>query len=295
MFEINLLKTPGLQVTAPKIAPPKRIEYEDELVNRLEVRGGTSAAITDVMPKYSILRSLIRWLIALLLAGLAGYWAYQAWTAFYGADGSIISVTQPVTEQPAAAAPALIGSPASILPTFIEHLPSQATIDFMDVGAGVLIYRMWGRELSLFLPQLNAMVDGHIRDDLLAPDGGNIPGYWLGTVIYESEDQEGVIRPVDGDYGAFFDTLKTRVNSTGGLLVEVIPGAVSAGEYVISGTLRDLHSHLLMVSRSQTKAYYHRMSIIRQYDQPAESYLLRVLFHLVKEPKPSPLLSLRGN
>jgi len=69
----------------------------------------------------------------------------------------------------------------------------------------------------------------------------------------------------------------------------MVPGSNSTAEYVIRGSLDDIKAHLQMLSERRPQARYHRMSLLRQSNQPSEAYLLRVMFDL-EEPE-SPLLS----
>ena len=293
MFEINLLRPPGLQAAVAPISKPEPVGTEEAIIGHLRGRiQKTSAPPAPVKHRISFARRLWQ-LVILVLLGVAAYWASQAWVQYRTAHGRVISITPPtrsaVILPPPASAPS---SSAAIMAAFIEQLPSQATIDFMDAGAGVLIYRIWGWELSQYLPQMNAMVEGYRQDDLLAPGGGEAPGYWLGSVTYEAQDTLGILRPAEYGYVGFFDSLQAQINTTGGDIVEMIPGNNATGEYVIRGTLRDIHGHLNTLSAHRPPARYHRMSLLRQSNAPTETYLLRVLFSL-GEPE-SPLLSLQA-
>ncbi len=293
MFEINLLRPPGLQGAVAPIPKPEPVGTEEAIINHMQGRTQkTSAPPAPIKRRISFARRLWH-LVILVLIGVAAFWAYQAWVQYRTAQGRVFSITPPTRREvilpPPATAP---GSSAAIMAAFIEQLPSQATIDFMDAGAGVLIYRIWGWELSQYLPQMNAMVEGYRQDDLLAPGGTDAPGYWLGSVTYEAQDTLGILRPAEYGYVGFFDSLQAQIKATGGDIVEMIPGINATGEYVIRGTLRDIHGHLSRLSTHHPPARYHRMSLVRQSNAPTETYLLRVLFSL-EEPE-SPLLSLQA-
>ncbi len=293
MFEINLLRPPGLQVEVAPIPKPEPVGTEEVIINHMQGRvQKTSAPPAPVKHRQSFARRLWQ-LVILAVIGVAAYWAYQAWVQYRAARVTVISVTPPAPREVILPPPATVpGSSAAIIAAFIEQLPSQATIDFMDAGAGVLIYRIWGWELSQYLPQMNAMVEGYRQDDLLAPGGTGAPGYWLGSVTYEAEDTLGILRPAEYGYVGFFDSLQVQIKATGGNIVEMVSGSNATGEYVIRGTLRDIQGHLNTLSTHRPPARYHRMSLLRQSDAPTETYLLRVLFSL--EGPESPLLSLQA-
>ncbi len=291
MFEINLLKPPGLQGAVAVIPRPEPMGTEEVIIGHMQGRTQkTSAPPVPVKLRKSFANRLGR-LVILVLIGVAAYWAYQAWVQYRAV--AVISITPPAHREVILPSAAKVpGSSAAIMAAFIEQLPSQATIDFMDAGAGILIYRIWGWELSQYLPQMNAMVAGYRQDDLLAPGGTEAPGYWLGSVTYEAEDTLGILRPAEYGYVGFFDSLQAQITATGGDIVEMVPGKNATGEYVIRGTLRDIHGHLNTLSTHRPPARYHRMSLLRQKDAPTETYLLRVLF-ILEEPR-SPLLSLQA-
>lgn len=293
MFEINLLRTPGLQAAVEAIPKPATLRADEVIINHMNERKQPTS-VPPAKVKLSLIRRLVR-LIILVLISVSGYWGYQAWVQYQAGRMSVLSLTPPPPVPLAQVLPGLVkGSSAAIMAAFIDQLPAQATIDFMDAGAGVMIYRIWGWELSQYLPQMNAMVEGRQYDDLLAPGGADAPGYWLGSVTYEAEDTVGVLRPVEYGYSGFFDTLQAQIGTTGGMIVEMLPGSNSTGEYVIRGSIADIKAHLKMLSERRPQARYHRMSLLRQSNQPSESYLLRVLFDL-EEPESLPLSSLASS
>jgi len=215
MFEINLLRAPGLQAVVAVAAKPQAFQADEVIVNHMNERK-QATSVPPVKLEQSLGRRLLR-LIILVLIGMSGYWGYQAWVQYQAGKTSVLSLTPPPPVRAAQILPgAARGSSAAIMAAFIDHLPDQATIDFIDAGAGVMIYRIWGWELSQYLPQLNAMVEGHQQDDLLAPGGDDAPGYWLGSVIYDAEDTLGVVRPAEYSYSSFFDTLQVQIGTTGG-------------------------------------------------------------------------------
>lgn len=294
MFEINLLRPPGLQAEVATIPKPEPVGREEAIIDRMQGRvQKTSAPPAQGKLRKSFARRLWN-LVILVMISVAAYWAYEAWGQYRAARVSIISVTPPAALREVIPPPSAVmaGSSAAIMAAFIAQLPDQATIDFMDAGAGVLIYRIWGWELSQYLPQINATVEGYRQDDLLAPGGTEAPGYWLGSVTYTADDTLGILRPAEYGYVGFFDSLQVQITATGGDVVEMVPGTNASGEYVIRGTLEDIHGHLNMLSNRRPPAHYHRMSLLRQSNVPTETYLLRVLFSL-EEPE-SPRLSSRA-
>jgi len=104
----------------------------------------------------------------------------------------------------------------------------------------------------------------------------------------------GGLHPVAADYKLFFTRLQNHISSSGGAIVEMIPGTMTAGEYVIRGSLVEIEAHLVEITQLVASAHYHRMSLLRQDEPSAEAYLLRVIFNLTEETTASPLLSSQG-
>jgi len=178
---------------------------------------------------------------------------------------------------------------------FLGDLPSQATIDFMDTGAGILTYRVRGDELTQSLLRLNTGVEGHQFSDLITPSGAALPDIWLGTIAFTSSDQVGALLPVESEYEHFFSRLRDKVSSSGGVIVETVPGTMAAGEYLLQGSLDEIRAHLVATAGDSTDVHYHRMSLLKRNELAAAPYLLRVIFNLIEERALSPrLLSPEG-
>ncbi|MFC1480772.1 hypothetical protein ACFL6E_00820 [Candidatus Neomarinimicrobiota bacterium] len=298
MFEINLLSAPGLQAGirdfqfAPKAASSV-IDEESSIIQRLQARKESQFAQAVEIPVRTVRN--IYYLYFLLAVSLfaGGYWGYNEYWRQMQRRGGISSITpppssirfnQPISDQVTS---------AGVMANFLANMPIQITLDFMDAGAGVLIYRVWGEDLTRFLPQLNAMVIGYEHSDLLAPEGVSKPGYWLGTVAYKSDNGTGALRPVELDYNEFFDNLELQLRGSGAQLIATISGFRKAGEYVIKGTILEIQDHLTEIDSDASSIKYHRMSLIREGDLVGDRYKLRVIFNLVEDSGQSQLLSSR--
>ena len=292
VFDINLLKEPGLQGAgaALGLGPPDR---EEVIINRLQSRAIPTRAASKAQPRK---KSRSRWwiILSLLIFASAVYWRYQGGNLVR--LRSLISVVR--SSQPALPAlPAPMspqGTCAKVLAGFLDQLPSRAKVDFMAAGAGMFIYRIWGENLDTVLSHLNADVIGYLYGDVIGPIADGAPGYWLGTVAYVFEDRPGGLHPVAADYKLFFTRLQNHISSSGGAIVEMIPGTMSAGEYVIEGSLLEIEAHLAEITQLAISAHYHRMSLLRQDEPSTEAYLLRVVFNLTEETTASALLSSPG-
>ena len=293
VFDINLLKEPGLQGggAAIGLGLPDR---EEAIIDRLQSRTAPSRAASRAQSQK---KSRSRWwvILSLLILASAVYWGYQS--------GNLVRLRSllPMVRSLPSALPALPaaklpqGTCAKVLAGFLDQLPARATVDFMAAGTGMFIYRIWGEDLKTVLPQLNAAVEGYQYGDVIGPIADGTPGYWLGTVAYASGDLPGALRPVVADYERFFTRLQDHISSSGGAIVEMIPGTMTAGEYVIRGSLVEIEAHLAEVTQVAVSAHYHRMSLLRQDEPSAEAYLLRVIFNLTEETTASPLLSSQGD
>jgi len=293
MFDINLLQKPGLQEI---LAEPEWevVPGEAEIISRLEARAPTVAPIVAA-PKPREKSRFRSWMVIVVVVLIvAAYWWYQGWSWRQFREAfPFREVPSPADVRPAVTFEE--GTCAAVVTNFLLGLPSRAAIDFMDAGAGMLIYRVWGQELAQPLLQLNASIEGHQFSDLLMPVTITGPDYWYGIVTFNSRDQAGALRPVRSEYDRFFRLLQDRVRDTGGDLVEMVPGTMTAGEYVIRATLDEIQAHLATVSSDSTAVHYHRLSLLSPDGLDSDFYLLRVIFNLIEEPTPSPQLSSPGS
>ena len=289
VFDINLLKEPGLQAAGAGtgLGPP---DHEEAIIDRLQSRTGQAPSVSPVPPHK---KSRSRWwvLLSLLILAAGAYWGYQSGNLVR--LRSLLPVVSFSPPAPQVARPPQ-GTCARVLADFLDQLPAKATVDFMAAGTGMFIYRIWGEELKSVLPQLNTKVVGYQYGDVIGPITDGTPGYWLGTVAYASQERAGPLRPVEAEYERFFTRLQDDISSSGGAIVEMIPGTMQAGEYVIGGSLVEIEAHLLEITQVAATAHYHRMSLLRQDEPSPEVYLLRVIFNLTEETRPSPLLSSQG-
>lgn len=289
MFEVNLLAATGLQELAVDADAAKTTVLEAAIIERLSARVPASASDADASAAAPAERSR-RWWV-LLLVGLlvaAAFWLYR--------EGRLDTLRQNLAAwlgRPVAVAPSLAAPPiaiSAVMGQFLEGLPADATLEYMDAGAGLLTYWILGADLHQTLTRLNAQVQGRRFADVITPAGDVAPNRWLGTVAFASADQVGALDPIEANYDRFFNRLQANVQSTGGTVVDMIPGTLTAGEYVIQGSLSELRAHLAGVAGVVEEAapvHYHRLSLLRQAGSPDGDYLLRVIFNLTEEPNPS--------
>ena len=228
-------------------------------------------------------------MLLLVIVVAAAYWWYQGWSWRQWREiFPFLETSLGPTAPQAAAQPA--GTGTAVMAGFLGGLPARATLDFLDAGAGIMIYRVQGDELGQVLRKLNADVQGHRFSDLVTPSRS--ASYWLGTVAFASRNQAGALRPVRAEYDRFFRLLQDQIRSTGGVVVEMVPGTMTAGEYVIRGSLDEIRAHLAAAARDSINVFYHRLSLLKSATPPEGLYLLRVTFNLVEEQVPSPPPSL---
>ncbi|MEE9162292.1 MAG: hypothetical protein V3U35_04905, partial [Candidatus Neomarinimicrobiota bacterium] len=229
-----------------------------------------------------------RWGTALLVVAVAvaAVWLSQ--------DGRLARLGRDLSARLGRPVPALSAprpapiSGAAVMVGFLEALPAGATIEFSDAAAGLFIYWVRGEALARRLGELNLQVDGYRFSDLVVPLDDAAPGRWLGTVAYASADQEGALRPVKAEYERFFHRLQNNIATTGGMVIDMVPGTLTAGEYVIQGSLSELLAHLAVTAADSREIHYHRVSLLRQGQLNDGTYLLRVIFNLIEERDPSP-------
>ncbi|UCD38443.1 MAG: hypothetical protein JSW54_02915 [Fidelibacterota bacterium] len=295
MFDINLLAKPGIQESIAELEAEENVDREAAIIQRLGARVTAEAPIAEAPPRK--IRSRFRIWIVLLIIIVAGvaYWWYRGWDWKPWEELLQLLVTPPpVSEALAIAEP--IGTCPVIIDRFMNALPSRASLDFLDVGGGILMYYVQGGDLAQSLLHLNTQIEGYRYHGVVAPRGPGISvGSWLGTVAFDSRDQVGALRPVKSDYDQFFNLLENNVRNTGGVLVAKIPGTMTAGEYHIQGSLGEIQAHVASITHEMNKVHYHRMSILKQAAQVGETYLLRVIFNLIEERVPSPQLSSPGD
>ena len=293
MFDINLLARPGLQEVAAGLEF-EVVSHEEAILRRLQERATTEAQA--IAPPKVKKRSKIRgWLVIILvILAVAAYWWYQGWSWKEWRELFPFPAAPPAAAMPQAAMQPP-GSCAAVMARFLGDLPSQAVIDFMDTGAGLLIYRVRGEELTRSLLRLNVRVEGHRFSDLITLSAPAAPAYWQGAVAFTSSDQVGALRPIMSEYERFFRKLKARVSSSGGVLVKTIPGTMTAGEYVLRGSLSDIQTNLVTAASDSAHVHYHRMSLLKPDGIATGPYLLRVIFNIIEERPQSPRSLLPGD
>jgi hypothetical protein len=294
MFEINLLAKPGLQGISPELEADVIGARDAAIINRLEARAPREGIEDEPALKRSKAKSWIWISIFIIVASFVGYWWYQGWD-WEPWKALLPSRMVPTAIETLAAAPPP-GSCPRTLAWFLEELPGEASIDFLDIGAGVLMFRVRGEEIGSALLQIQEEVEGYRYSDLLRPrESSPSPGFWLGTVAFQSRDQVGALRPVKADYDLFFLQLETRVRDTGGLVVATVPGTMTAGEYVIQGTMNEIQAHLANAAANGRNIHYHHISLLRAEGDLTGPYLLRVIFNIIEERPLSPPPSSPGD
>ena len=294
MFDINLLARSGLQVAAAELELGEVDIHEEAILHRLQERA-TAEALAVAPPKVKTRSRFWGWLVIILvILVVAAYWWYQGWSWKKWREIFPFPKTPPTEVMPRAAVQPP-GSCAAVMARFLSDLPSQAAVDFMDAGAGLLIYRIRGEELAQSLLRLNARVEGHRFSDLITLSAPAAPACWQGAVAFTSSDQVGALRPIKSEYERFFRKLKDRVSSSGGVLVETIPGTMTAGEYVLRGSLSNIQTHLVTAASDLAYVHYHRMSLLKPDGIATGPYLLRVIFNIIEERPQSPRSLLPGD
>ena len=287
MFDINLLARAGLQGNGVGPEVDQDADRVEAILSRMTVPAShevTAEAQLATLPRRR------RWplFIAMIMVAAGALWITRP--DLVGRWGAALANRL----RPASAVSPPVGpvhSAGAVLARFLAGLPAGATPEFMAVGGGLLIYWINGEALGQPLGLLNAGVQGHRFSDLVAPDDGAAPDRWLGTVAFASVDQVGALRPVASEYERFFRRLKNRVTLTGGTVLQMVPGTLTAGEYVLNGSLSELHAHLMGVAEDDASVHYHRLSLLKDAEPAEQAYLLRVNFNLIEERNPSPRLS----
>lgn len=290
MFNINLLAKPGLQ--GELLIPEGAVMSERELkvISRLEAREPAKEVQAEAPPVTKVRRTWLWVLLIVVLAAVAVWW-FQGWQLaqdlFLPFREESLLREQEVVEAP-------IGPTCvSALASFLEDLPEDAVVDYADAETGLLIYRIWGHDLSQELLRLNTAVEGHRFSDLLRPVDTTGTGLWFGSIVFVAPDQEGAVRPLKEEYERFFRKLQHLVSESGGEVVRMIPGTMTTGEYVLSGSIGELQAHLNMIDQDSINVHYHRLSLLNQMDSPDGDYLLHVVFNIIEGRLQSPLLSLQ--
>jgi hypothetical protein len=290
MFNINLLAEPGLQgeILVPEGAVMSKRELK--VISRLEARTPEKAVQAEALPVEKGRRTWL-WVLLIIVLAAVAVWYFQGWQLTQDLFLPLREESR-IREQRVFRAP-LGKTSVSVLASFLEDLPEDAVVDYADAEVGLLIYRIWGHEMNQDLLRLNATVEGHRFSDLLPPNDTTKPGFWLGTIVFVAPGQEGAVRPLKEEYERFFLKLQHLVSETGGAVVRMIPGTMSTGEYVLSGSIGELQAHLDMIDQDSMNVHYHRLSLLNQTDTPDGDYLLHVVFNIIEGRLQSLLPSLQ--
>ncbi|MFC1535671.1 hypothetical protein ACFL32_00750 [Candidatus Neomarinimicrobiota bacterium] len=290
MFNINLLAKPGLQgeILVPEGAVMSKRELK--VISRLEARAPEDAVQAEATPVTRGRRTWL-WVLLIIVLSAVAVWYFQGWQL---AQDLLLPFREEsrIREQKVFRAP-LGKTSVSVMASFLEDLPEDAVVDYADAEVGLLIYRIWGQEMNQDLLRLNSAVEGHCYSDLLPPVDTTNPGFWHGTIVFNAPGQEGALRPLKEEYERFFLKLQHLVSETGGAVVRMIPGTMSTGEYVLSGSIGELQAHLNMIDQDTVNVHYHRLSLLNQTDTPDGNYLLHVVFNIIEGRLQSPLASLQ--
>lgn len=297
VFEINLLLKPGLQLQAPQgAAGDFDIDQESPLIDRLRTRGSTFiTTISGVEESTLTVRKGSRfWRLVLLGAiGSLAYWTFfkggleqvKSWRDMLFGGGAVQTIIVEVAEPLPAPKAVILAS------QILENLSDSAAIKYLDVGGGLLLYRLSGEMGADQLAQLNATITGYRGGDIV-PFHHNGQSGWGGAVAYHEEAGFERWNPPQSDYDRFFQYLRQTVTSGGGRVMLTAAGMLTPGEYVIGGDIALLMDHLTSIADGPRVAVYHRVSLLRQAEESGDQYQLRVVFNLVGGEEISPPASL---
>ena len=299
MFEINLLLKPGLQIGAPQGAQGEiELDQEDPLIDRLRSRGGTFTTRVVGGEEDTTEVKQASWFWRLVFVGAISYLAY--WTFYQGGldrlkywrdtmFGTTISQTKIVE----IVEPLHALESVKLASQVLGSLSDSAQVDYLDVGGGLLLYRVSGKLSANQLTQLNIVISGYRAGDVV-PFNHNGQSGWGGAVAYQQSEGFERWDPPTSDYDQFFRNLRQSVTSGGGSVMLTAAGLLTPGEYVIGGDMSLLLDHLTEVVTGPRYAIYHRVSLLRQSVENANRYQLRVVFNLVGGEDISPPASLQA-
>ena len=286
VFEINLLLKPGLQLGAAQgVAGELDIDLESPLIDRLRSREGTFITSISGEEEFTSAAKRFSWFRRLVMLGAIGSLAY--WTFYMGGLEQVTTWRDSVfgtgtirTKIVKVAKP--LPAPESVLlaSQVLEHLSDSAAVEYLDVGGGLLLYRVSGEMSASQLTQLNAVIAGYRVGDIV-PFHHNGQSGWGGAVAYREEAGIERWNPPLSDYEQFFHFLRQTVISGGGRVMLTAAGMLTPGEYVIGGDIALIMDHLTGIAAGPRIAVYHRVSLLRQSEAAREHYQLRVVFNLV--------------
>lgn len=284
MVEIDLLQPPGLQ----GVRTDDEFDGSDseaDLINKLESGAGGVRRIEKGGGKGHIGLKWVFWL-AILVGAVA-----VAWNTLPRAERnkltrqlqSYFKVSTEIVPEQVQGTPIVTykSTTATVFRNAMDFIPADAIVDYMEAGTGVFLYRIWGTGIRQQLQYLNSQVEGRQFADLMGPEGETGTGYWLGAVVYNSNEYGRPSIPTPLDYREFFTRVDRDVKTSGGVLVEMTSGMMEAGEYVISGNWADIRSHMNQVLNAYTSAYFERISLVRRSGDVDDTFLLRVVFNLM--------------
>lgn len=292
MFRINLLAPPGLQGAGVEGDQGEVDSHEDAILNRLQARA-KSETQQVLPPEKKKKPGRLAWLIVIVILIAAAYLLDQ--TGTWKWSELLPFLKAPTTAEIPQVSTPEAGSCATVIASFLTELPSPIVVRFLDAGGGVLIYRVEGDELNQPLQQFNSNVKGHQFSDLIVPSNATEPGIWLGIVAFNAKEQVGALRPVESEYVHFFNQLRNNVGQSGGEIVKTVPGTMTAGEYVLQGSLEVIKSHVVAIANDASGIHYHRVTLLKPDELIEGPYLLRVIFNLIEDQSLSQqLLSLES-
>ncbi len=279
MFRINLLAPPGLQGVGDGGDQGEVDSHENAILNRLHARAISETQQVSTPEKKKTRR--LAWLIVIVVLIAAAYWVDRS--GIWKWSELLLSLTTPRTAEISQGTTPETGSCAAIMANFLTELQSPFVVEFLDAGGGVFTYRVQGQELNQPLLQFNSGVKGHQFSDLIVPSDITEPGIWLGIVAFNAKEQVGALRPVESEYIYFFNQLRNNVGQSGGEIVKAIPGTMTAGEYVLQGSLEVIKSHVVAMANEAAGIHYHRVTLLKPDELIEGPYLLRVIFNLIED------------
>ena len=287
MFEINLLLRPGLQgvVEIPSEAEIPQADADDTLADRLALRGGEVVIAPEAEDAVALPVSVGRpWRVRLAVAAAImalAFWSYHALTPVRSAVNRTVGWAAG-TIGAGAPRPASVPRVMRISATFLDALPNNVDITYLEAGAGLLLYHIEGGIDIDLLKGVQAELEGYQLGDVLSITGERAEKL-VGAVTYKDQQPMDIWRPESSVYDRFFNNLRRSISARGGEVTHTSVASQRPGEYVIAGDLGLVRAHLRGVLSEPIRANYHRVILLENPEGSGRQYFLRVVFDLVLE------------
>ncbi|MCH7573558.1 MAG: hypothetical protein IIA59_00360 [Candidatus Marinimicrobia bacterium] len=287
VFEINLLLRPGLQgvVEIPSEAEVPQVDADEALADRLVSRGGEVAIALEAEVGVALPVPVGRpWLVRLVVAAVImelAFLSYQSLTPVRSAVDRIVGWAAG-TISAGALRPAPVPQVMQISATFLDALPNNINISYLEAGAGLLLYHIEGGIDIDLLKGVQAGLEGYQLGDVLSITGERAEKL-VGAVTYRDQQPMDIWRPESSVYDRFFNNLRRSISARGGEVTHTSVASQRPGEYVIAGDLGLVRAHLRGVLSEPIRANYHRVILLENPEGSRRQYFLRVVFDLVLE------------